>query len=192
MPPILPGYQRASTEYPAGADNKGDIDQGQGGAEQCGKPNGFSTNIAYRSDRPKEKATAESLQQSLKRVGINLTLKAYPTSDYFRAVRRQARRSDGRTTLASSSTAGVPTGTTASASWRRSSTAGSSGTTGGSPNLAVGSPTIDKLIDQAMVETDADTRVTADGPTIDKAVMEQARDPAGHLGQGRDCCAARA
>ena len=39
--------------------------------------------MAYRAERPKEKATAESLQQSLARVGIKLTLKPYPQGDYF-------------------------------------------------------------------------------------------------------------
>ena len=50
----------------------------------CGQPNGFATNMAYRSDRPKEQATAEALQQSLARVGINLEIKPYPLVDYLK------------------------------------------------------------------------------------------------------------
>ena len=34
--------------------------------------------MAYRAERPKEKAVAESLQQASSRVGIKLTLKALP------------------------------------------------------------------------------------------------------------------
>ena len=52
--------------------------------KQCGQPKGFSTNIAYRAERPKEKAAAESMQQSLAKIGIKLTLKPYPTGDYFK------------------------------------------------------------------------------------------------------------
>ena len=39
--------------------------------------------MAYRADRPKEQATAESLQQALARVGINADPEAVPTGDYF-------------------------------------------------------------------------------------------------------------
>ena len=36
----------------------------------CGHPSGFSTNIAYRSDRPREVASSQALQASLNSVGI--------------------------------------------------------------------------------------------------------------------------
>ena len=51
---------------------------------QCGQPNGFETNISYRAERPKEKAAAEALQQSLAKVGIKLTIKPFPQGDYFK------------------------------------------------------------------------------------------------------------
>ena len=88
MPPLIPGYQKFDL-YPDGADNKGDVDKAKAALTKCGQPNGFETNIAYRAERPKEKATAEALQQALARVGIKLTLKPYPQGDYFSAVRRQ-------------------------------------------------------------------------------------------------------
>ena len=56
----------------------------------CGQPNGFSTNISYRAERPKEKATAESMQQALAKVGIKLTLKPLPAGRLLQALRRQA------------------------------------------------------------------------------------------------------
>ena len=77
MPPQIPGYQKLDL-YPAGADNKGDVDKAKAALTACGQPNGFATNMAYRAERPKEKATAEALQQSLARVGIKLTLKRLP------------------------------------------------------------------------------------------------------------------
>jgi peptide/nickel transport system substrate-binding protein len=49
----------------------------------CGQPNGFSTGIAYRTDRPKEVQAAQSLQAALGRVGIKLSLHGYPTGTYF-------------------------------------------------------------------------------------------------------------
>ena len=66
---------------------------------QCGQPNGFATNIAYRADRPKEKAVAEALQQSLARVGIKLTLKPYPPATTSRST-PASRTSRRRTTSA--------------------------------------------------------------------------------------------
>src|SRR5690606_13702595 len=82
LPPMIPGYQKFDL-YPAGADNTGDVEKAKAALAACGQPNGFETNIAYRAERPKEKAAAESLQQSLARVGIKLTLKPYPQGDYF-------------------------------------------------------------------------------------------------------------
>ena len=78
----LPGYT-AFDLYPAGPDHKGDLEAAKKSLEACGQPNGFETNIAYRAERPKEKATAEAFQQALGRVGIKLTLKPYPQGDYF-------------------------------------------------------------------------------------------------------------
>jgi peptide/nickel transport system substrate-binding protein len=49
----------------------------------CGESKGFSTNIAYRSDRPQEVAVATALQQSLTAVGIKAQLQGYPSSSYF-------------------------------------------------------------------------------------------------------------
>jgi peptide/nickel transport system substrate-binding protein len=49
----------------------------------CGQPNGFSTGIAYRSDRPTETQGAQVLQQALSAVGIKTTLHGFPTACYF-------------------------------------------------------------------------------------------------------------
>src|SRR5690606_39046334 len=80
----IPGYEKIDL-YPAGPDNTGDLDKAREELAECGHPDGFDITIAYRSDRPKEQATAESMQQSLARVGINLTLLGHPTSGYFTA-----------------------------------------------------------------------------------------------------------
>jgi peptide/nickel transport system substrate-binding protein len=49
----------------------------------CGHPSGFTTGIAYRSDRPKEVAAATALQQALSQVGIKTTLHGYPAGTYY-------------------------------------------------------------------------------------------------------------
>src|SRR5262249_21036235 len=73
LPPQIPGYQNFNL-WPAGTDNKGDLDKAKAALAACGQPNGFSTKMSYRAERPKEQAEAESLQQSLGRIGIQVTL----------------------------------------------------------------------------------------------------------------------
>ena len=82
MPPVISGAQQFDL-YPSPG-NTGDLTKAKDELTQCGQPNGFSTSISYRPERPKEKATAEALQQSLQRVGINLEIKPYPQGDYFK------------------------------------------------------------------------------------------------------------
>ena len=99
LPPIIPGAQKFDL-YPA-AGQQGRRRQGQGGADRSAASRTASTtNIAYRAERPKEKATAESLQQSLARVGIKLDAQALPAGRLLHAVRRQARLTPRPTTSA--------------------------------------------------------------------------------------------
>jgi peptide/nickel transport system substrate-binding protein len=49
----------------------------------CGQPNGFSTSLAYRSDRPTETAAVTALQASLAAAGIKVTLKGFPSGSYY-------------------------------------------------------------------------------------------------------------
>ena len=80
-PPNIPGAKSFDL-YPT-PNHAGDVTKAKAELQQCGQPNGFSVGMAYRGERPKEKATAQSVQQSLARVGIKLTLKTYPAADYF-------------------------------------------------------------------------------------------------------------
>ena len=81
MPPMIPGFKEIDL-YEAKSKPNGDIDKAKDELKQCGHPDGFTTNISYRAERASEKATAEALQQSLAKVGIQTELKAYPQSDY--------------------------------------------------------------------------------------------------------------
>jgi peptide/nickel transport system substrate-binding protein len=171
MPPHFPGYAKFDL-YPAGADNKGDVEKAKAALQACGQPNGFATNIAYRSERPKEKATAESLQQSLARVGIVLTLKPYPTGDYFSLYAGKPSFRDGNKL-------GLMTNGWA-ADWNDGYGMLSQivdsrviRATGGSSNCSVYIPEVDALLDQAIAEPDVAKREPI-WSQIDKRVMEEA------------------
>ena len=171
MPPNIAGHQKIDL-YPAGADNKGDVAKAKEALTACGQPNGFSTTMAYRADRPKEQAIAESLQQSLARVGIKLTLKGLPTGDYFSLYA-------GKPSYRDSNKLGLMTNGW-SADWNDGfgflSQIVDSRTireSGGSSNLSIYMPEVDKMIDQAIAETDKAKREAIWGE-VDKKIMENA------------------
>jgi peptide/nickel transport system substrate-binding protein len=171
LPPVIPGHADFDV-YPNGQDNKGDLEAAKKSLEACGQPNGFETNIAYRAERPKEKATAEAFQQALSRVGIKLTLKPFPQGDYF------------------SSYAGNPPYVVKNklglslSGWQADWPDGFGflsqlvdsriiRETGGSINTSVRIPEVDQMLDSALQELDADKRNQMWGE-IDKRVMEEA------------------
>ncbi|MGE5135833.1 MAG: ABC transporter substrate-binding protein [Gemmatimonadota bacterium] len=82
MPPTVIGYSKFDL-YNALSKPGGDIAAAKQQLQLCGQPNGFSTTIAYRSDRPREVASAQALQASLSAVGIKTNLKGFPASSYF-------------------------------------------------------------------------------------------------------------
>src|SRR5712691_5949991 len=82
MPPTVTGYQKFD-QYEATTKPHGDVAKAKQELSACGHASGFSTTMAYRSDRPKEKATATAEQQALSRVGIKLTLQGYPSGKYY-------------------------------------------------------------------------------------------------------------
>ncbi|MBO3752296.1 ABC transporter substrate-binding protein [Streptosporangiaceae bacterium NEAU-GS5] len=167
MPPMIGGWKKLGL-YPTAT---GDIEKAKADLQKCGQPNGFETIITFRSDRPKEQAAAESLQQSLAKVGIKLTLKGFPTSEYF------------------SSYAGKPAYTKANKIGIATNGWGADWSDGfgfmsqivdsrvireaGNYNLSVKSPEIDGLIDQAFAESDTAKRDAIWGQ-IDQKVMEGA------------------
>jgi peptide/nickel transport system substrate-binding protein len=171
LPPNIPGYQ-AFDLYPNGPDHKGDLETAKKSLEACGQPNGFETNIAYRAERPKEKATAEAFQQALSRVGIKLTLKPYPQGDYFAQYA-------GLPPYVVKNKLGLALNGWA-ADWPDGFGFLSQITdsrviraTGGSSNTSVRIPEVDQMLDQALTELDTDKRNQMWGE-IDKRVMEEA------------------
>jgi len=82
MPPTITGYQKFDL-YGALSKPTGDLTAAKQQLQQCGQPNGFSTNLSYRSDRPTETAAATAIQASLAKVGIKVTLKGFPSGSYY-------------------------------------------------------------------------------------------------------------
>jgi peptide/nickel transport system substrate-binding protein len=82
MPPTVEGYQSFDMYHAISRPN-GDLTDARKQLALCGHPHGFSTNIAYRSDSPKQTAAAQALNASLAQVGITTTLKGFPTSTYY-------------------------------------------------------------------------------------------------------------
>jgi peptide/nickel transport system substrate-binding protein len=171
MPPQIPGHTPYDL-YPNGEDNKGDIEAAKTALQACGQPDGFETNISYRAERPKEKATAEAFQQALSRVGIKLTLRPFPQGEYFSSyagnppyVRKNnlglvvngwgADWNDGFGFLSQIVDSRVIR------------------ETGGSSNTSVRIPEVDEMLDKALLELDAEKRNQMWGE-IDKRVMEEA------------------
>ena len=170
MPPVIPGAQQF--DLYGSPDNTGDLTRAREQLNQCGQPNGFTTGISYRAERPRERAAAEALQQSLSRVGITLEIKPFPQGDYFKLYA-------GKPDFANSNNLGLMV-TGWAADWPDGfgflSQIVDSRTireTGGSTNLSVRDPAVDALIDQALTTTDtaARERLWVD---IDRKVMDGA------------------
>jgi peptide/nickel transport system substrate-binding protein len=77
LPPNITGYKSYNL-YPTDG-NKADTTKAKAALTSCGKPGGFSTSLSARSDRPNEIAAATAIQAALKNVGINVTIKQYPS-----------------------------------------------------------------------------------------------------------------
>jgi peptide/nickel transport system substrate-binding protein len=82
MPPNIVGY-KSFDYYNALSQPNGDVTAAKQQLAMCGQPNGFSTSMAYRSDRPTETAAVTALQASLATVGIKVTLKGFPAGSYY-------------------------------------------------------------------------------------------------------------
>ncbi|WP_229713194.1 ABC transporter substrate-binding protein [Streptomyces fuscichromogenes] len=80
LPPDIPGYSKSDVYATTG--NKGDVAKAKAQLKACGKTS-INTNITARSDRPQEIDAATAIINSLKAVGINATLKQYPSGKYF-------------------------------------------------------------------------------------------------------------
>jgi len=169
LPPVIPGFQKFDL-WPAG--EHGDQTKAKEALSKCGHPNGFSTSIAYRAERPKEKAAAEAFQESLAKIGIKLAIKPYPDADYFTSY-------CGKPDFVVKNNLGLCMNGWG-ADWNDgfgflSQIVDSRviRATGGSSNTSVRIPEVDKMLDAASVELDQAKRESEWG-AIDKRVMKEA------------------
>ncbi|WP_328438445.1 ABC transporter substrate-binding protein [Streptomyces sp. NBC_00457] len=82
LPPSVPGSEGQKYDpYKMATDNKdGNAAEAKKALQACGKPNGFKTTIAVRNNKPVEVATAQSLQASLKKIGITADIDQFDGS----------------------------------------------------------------------------------------------------------------
>jgi peptide/nickel transport system substrate-binding protein len=171
LPPLIPGATKADP-YNFAANQNGDVNGAKAELAKCGQPNGFTTNMSYRAERPKEKAEAEAMQQSLAKVGIKLNLKSYPQGDYFKlyAGNPTFAKNNGLGLMANGWGADWPDGYGFLAQIVDSRAIKPSG---GNSNMSVKDQQVDSMLDQALATTDTNARNTLWGQ-IDAQVMSDA------------------
>jgi peptide/nickel transport system substrate-binding protein len=81
LPPTDTGYVKADT-YNFLGDKNGNVEKAKAELQQCGKADGFTTNIIARSNRPKEVAGATALQQALSKINIKTDIQTFPSGVY--------------------------------------------------------------------------------------------------------------
>ena len=176
IPPTVKGYTKFD-QYPQKQAENGGLDEAtiakaKQELQQCGQPDGFSTKISARSDRPKEVAMAQAIQQSLKTVGINVELVQWPAGDYFNKYVGVPDyvHEHGIGMMIMAWAADWPTGYGFLAQIAHGESIKPSGGT----NLAeLDDPKINKMLDDAISNTDEAARLKAYGEA-DKLIMESA------------------
>jgi peptide/nickel transport system substrate-binding protein len=179
LPPIIPGAEKIDL-YPS-KDNAGDVDKAKEALKNCGQPSGFETNISYRAERPKEKAVAESLQQSLGRVGIKLNIKAYPTGDYAKlyAGKPDFAQSNGLGLMVFGWAADWPDGF----GFLKEITDGRNIKKAGNTNFSIKDAGVNAAIDKAMSSADDQARQKA-WSDVDRTAMQTAYALPGVVAKG--------
>ncbi|MBL7499953.1 ABC transporter substrate-binding protein [Frankia sp. CNm7] len=84
LPPTVAYY--ADFDLFPTPNSAGDIEKAKAELEACGQPDGFSTKLTARGNRPAEVAQATAIQSDLKKIGINVTIEKFDSSQYFSAV----------------------------------------------------------------------------------------------------------
>jgi peptide/nickel transport system substrate-binding protein len=82
-PPGISGYSADFNPYPSGADNTGDVAKAKQELAACGKPNGFSTKMAYGTPGSHAAAAFAVEQAALAKVGIHVTAAPQDSSSYY-------------------------------------------------------------------------------------------------------------
>lgn len=178
LPPSVAGYTKFDL-YPQKQAEGGGLDQAtlakaKQELQQCGQPNGFSTKISARSDRPKEVAMAQAIQQSLAKVNIKTEIVQFPAGDYFNKYVGVPKyvHDHGIGMMIMAWAADWPTGY----GFLAQIVHGSAIKPSGGNNLAeVNDPAVNKGLDDAIATPDEAARLKAYGE-VDKLVMGTAME----------------
>ncbi|TYB41633.1 ABC transporter substrate-binding protein [Actinomadura chibensis] len=178
LPPSVAGYTKFDL-YPQKQAEGGGLDQAtlakaKQELQQCGQPNGFSTKISARSDRPKEVAMAQAIQQSLTKVGIKTEIVQFPAGDYFNKYVGVPKyvHDHGIGMMIMAWAADWPTGY----GFLAQIVHGSAIKPSGGNNLAeLNDPKVNKGLDDAIANPDEAARLKAYGE-VDKLVMQTAME----------------
>ncbi|WP_034090060.1 ABC transporter substrate-binding protein [Streptacidiphilus albus] len=175
LPPTVTGYTPFNL-YPSTGNQGADTADGLASAKAqlalCGQPNGFTTNIAARSDRPGEVAMAEAVQASLAKVGITVNIKQYTSGEYFQDYAGSPAyvHSHDLGLMMMAWAADWPSGY----GFLDQILAGNTIKPSGNTNLSeLNDPVINNLLNSAIATPDVATR-TVDWGTIDKDAMADA------------------
>ncbi|MGI5480507.1 ABC transporter substrate-binding protein [Streptomyces lavendofoliae] len=169
MPNDLPGHEKFDL-YPTEG-NKGDVAKAKQHLKACGQEK-ISTFISARSDRQTEVDAATAVVASLKKAGIDAKIKQYPSSKYFSdyAGVPSFTKKENIGLMMMQWGADWPTGYGFLQQVVHGKAIGQSGNT----NLSeLNDPAINKLLDEAIANTDESARQAA-YIQVDKKVMEQA------------------
>jgi peptide/nickel transport system substrate-binding protein len=170
LPPNVLGYTKFD-KYPT-PNNSGDAAKAKEALTKCGHPNGFSVNMAVRGDRPNDVAGATSVQASLKKVGIKVSIQRYPAGKYFSdyAGAPAFVHSHNLGLMVMAWGADWPTGY----GYLYSIVSGNAIVASGNSNLPeLNDPQINSMLDNGIQNTDTAAREKVWGD-VDKAVMDQA------------------
>jgi peptide/nickel transport system substrate-binding protein len=151
LPPNIAGSDESYDPFNR-KQGKAQIDQAKQALQACGKPNGFDITIAVRNNKTPEVKSAEALQAALKAVGINAKIDQYDgAQDSSIAGSPSVVKQKGYGIIITGWGADYPTGTGFLQPLADSRFILKNGNFNRSE---IKDPAIDKLFDQAAVETD--------------------------------------
>ncbi|MGT2424960.1 ABC transporter substrate-binding protein [Amnibacterium kyonggiense] len=82
-PPGIPGYDTSYDPYPDGSNDTGDVSKAKAELKLCGKPDGFSTKMAYASDSATAPKRFTVMKSALAKVGISISPASTTSETYY-------------------------------------------------------------------------------------------------------------
>ncbi|GAA2347541.1 caspase, EACC1-associated type [Streptomyces violaceusniger] len=171
LPPSISGSESSYDPYEALKNDGTNATKAEEELKACGKPNGFTTTIAVRNNRPTDIAVAQSLQSSLRKVGIDTEIDQIDGARYSETMGApQVVKKKGYGIVIYRWGADFPTGQ----SFLQPVADSRFITSTGNVNVAeVDDPTIDHLFDTAIAEQDPE-KAGSDYAQINRRIADSA------------------